>query len=190
MLIEKHPISDLQPAPYNPRILLEPGDPGWEKLERSLSEFDLVQPIVWNRKTGHIISGHKRQRVLQHRGDGEVDVVVVELSLEREKALNVALNNQEVGSDWDSSKLVSLLDDLQQLPEFDATLTGFDEQQLRDLVLAPEPMRLEDESPEESNLVDVTLQIPKDQFPACQERLNELIREFPDMQVHIQLATL
>ena len=41
MLIQIIPLSDLHPAPYNPRLTLKPGDKRWKKLERSLAEFEL-----------------------------------------------------------------------------------------------------------------------------------------------------
>ncbi|MGD9856097.1 MAG: ParB N-terminal domain-containing protein, partial [Planctomycetaceae bacterium] len=137
MQLLRLPITDLRPAPYNPRITLKPGDAAFEKLKRSLEEFDLVQPIVWNRRTGHVVGGHQRLEVLKHQGETAVDCVVVDLPLDREKALNITLNNASVAGDWDPDKLVTLLEDLHDLPDFDATLTGFDEQELQDLLLAP-----------------------------------------------------
>ena len=47
--IENVPVDRLQPAPYNPRKPLKPGMKGYDRLKRSLTEFALVQPIVWNR---------------------------------------------------------------------------------------------------------------------------------------------
>jgi len=57
--LERVSVEKLQPAPYNPRVKLKPGMEGYTCLKRSLKEFDLVQPIVWNRQTGHVISGHE-----------------------------------------------------------------------------------------------------------------------------------
>jgi hypothetical protein len=82
----------INPAPYNPRLDLKPGDPDYEKLARSVDEFGLVEPLVWNRRTGNLVGGHQRFKILLARGVKEVDVSVVDLPLEREKALNVALN--------------------------------------------------------------------------------------------------
>ena len=68
MNIQRLPISKLKPAPYNPRKVLKPGMRGYRRLERSLSEFDLVQPLVWNKTTGHVVSGHQRLEILKARG--------------------------------------------------------------------------------------------------------------------------
>ncbi|QDV28356.1 ParB-like nuclease domain protein [Planctopirus ephydatiae] len=135
MQIEELPIGRLKPAPYNPRKVLKAGDRGYEKLVRSLAEFSLVQPVIWNRQTGHIVGGHQRVEILRAQGATTVPCVIVDLSLAREQALNVALNNREVGSDWDIPRLSGLLAELNDLPDFDATLSGFDPRELREITL-------------------------------------------------------
>ena len=124
MKIQRIPISKINPAPYNPRKDLQPGDDEYEKLKRSIDAFDCVEPLVWNERTGHLVGGHQRLKILAARGDAEVDVSVVDLSVENEKALNVALN--KIAGDWDEDKLAALLRELTQIPEFDVGLTGFD----------------------------------------------------------------
>ncbi len=81
-------------------------------------------PLVWNRRTGHLVGGHQRFKVLLARGATEVEVSVVDLPPDREKALNIALN--KISGDWDPRKLAELLDELVHVPEFDVELTGFD----------------------------------------------------------------
>ena len=184
MNIQRLPITQLIPAPYNPRRALKPGDPRFEKLARSLSEFDLVQPLVWNAQTGHLVGGHQRLEVLKHRGCTSVDCVVVDLTLEREKALNVTLNNSEVGGDWETDRLAELIADLQDIPDFDATLTGFDEKQLADLLMRPVDDDF-DEDVEESDIITATLKIPEAVWAAAQVRLNQLLSEAPGIRLHV-----
>jgi len=124
MRIEKVPIERIRPAPYNPRKDLKPGDPEYEKLSRSLDEFDCVEPLVWNRRTRNLVGGHQRLKILKARGDEEIECSVVDLSPEKERALNVALN--KISGQWDETKLAELLGELAQVPEFDVGLTGFD----------------------------------------------------------------
>ena len=88
MDIQKIPVSQLQPAKYNPRKDLKPGDPEFEKLRRSVEEFGYVEPIIWNRRTGVVVGGHQRLKVLQHLGYTEVDCVVLDLDEQKERALN------------------------------------------------------------------------------------------------------
>ncbi len=194
MQLQRLPVSDLVPAPYNPRIALQPGDAAFEKLKRSLDEFDLVQPIVWNRQTGHVVGGHQRLEVLKHQGHTEVDCVVVDLTHEREKALNVTLNNASVASDWDAEKLLTVLEDLHDLPDFDATLTGFDEQQLQDLMLAPHPHGVEgwshlDSDDQSSDNVRVTLEIPLDRWDEVRDWLDQLLVDEPSLSLHVRMPT-
>jgi ParB-like chromosome segregation protein Spo0J len=54
MKIEKIEVKKLNPAKYNPRVELKPGDPEYEKLKRSIKEFGYVELIVWNEQTGNI----------------------------------------------------------------------------------------------------------------------------------------
>ena len=92
MEIRKVPVKDLKPAKYNPRKDLKPGDPEFEKLKRSVEEFGYVEPILWNQRTGVVVGGHQRLKVLQNLGYTEVDCVILDLDEQKEKALNVTLN--------------------------------------------------------------------------------------------------
>lgn len=127
MLIETKKTVDLLPADYNPRKDLKPGDKEYEKLKRSLEQFGYVEPVIWNKTTGCIVGGHQRLKVLMDMGIDEVDCVVVELDLEKEKALNIALN--KISGDWDNDKLALLITDLQGT-DFDVSLTGFEPAEL------------------------------------------------------------
>ncbi len=90
-------IEDLQPAPYNPRTI----DPdALDGLRHSVERFGLVEPVVWNRRTGNVVGGHQRLKVLQRMGEAETQVVVVDLDETEEKALNVALNNPAIAGDF------------------------------------------------------------------------------------------
>lgn len=128
--IRKVPISLLNAAPYNPRKDLQPGDPEYQKIARSIEKYGCVEPIIWNEKTGNVIGGHQRLKVLAATGAVEVDVSVVQLSLEDEKALNLALN--KISGQWDNEKLSAVLQDLSA--GFDVEVTGFDQHEVDALV--------------------------------------------------------
>lgn len=130
MQIEKKKVIDLVPADYNPRKDLKPGDKEYEKLKRSIDEFGYVDPLIWNKRTSRLVGGHQRLKVLKDMGIDEVDVAVVDMDEEKEKALNVALN--KISGDWDKDKLMLLITDLQG-EDFDVSLTGFDPEELDDL---------------------------------------------------------
>lgn len=143
MEIRKIKVEDINPAPYNPRVDLQPGDKEYEKLKNSITTFGFLIPIIWNKQTGNIVGGHQRYKVLLGQGLKEVEVSVVNLSLKKEKVLNLALN--KIQGKWDQRKLATLIDELTKLPDFDIHLTGF-------------------ELPEISNILDSLVENNEDNF--------------------------
>lgn len=131
MQLTKIKIDQLKPAAYNPRKNLQPGDPEYESLCRSMAEFGYVEPIVWNKTTGNVVGGHQRLKVLADLGHTEIDCVVVELDTEKEKALNLALN--KISGDWDVPLLKDLLEEL-HTADFDTDLTGFDGSEIENII--------------------------------------------------------
>jgi len=125
--IETKPLAELQLAPYNPRVI---SGETLDSLAASISRFGLVEPVVWNRRTGHVVGGHQRLKVLSAQGVEETDVVVVDLSPEEEKTLNLALNRIE--GDWDLPKLAVVLEEL-KLADADLSLTGFGEEEIGEI---------------------------------------------------------
>lgn len=109
MIIEKKKISDLKPAPYNPRKSNEKQE---ANLKKSLEKFGVVEPIVFNKRTGYIVGGHFRVRELKKLGYKEVECVIVDLNEEDEKELNIRLNAntgewswEDLANEWDSDLL-------------------------------------------------------------------------------------
>jgi len=132
MNIHKMDIADLNPAKYNPRKYLKPGDKEFEKLKRSIETFGYVEPIIINIKNNNtVISGHQRLNVLKHLGHKEADCVLVELDDSNEKALNLTMNKVE-GS-WETEALAELLKELKEI-DFDVSLTGFDAPEIDELL--------------------------------------------------------
>lgn len=131
MNIQTLKLSELNPAKYNPRKKLKPGDAEYEKLKRSIEEFGYVEPVIWNKQTGNVVGGHQRLKVLLDLGQTEIDCVVVDLDPQREKALNLALN--KIQGEWDETKLAHLMADL-DAGAFDVSLTGFDAAEIDELL--------------------------------------------------------
>ena len=177
------PIEQLKPAPYNPRKVLRPDSPAYRKLRASVVEFGLVEPLVWNELTGHVVGGHARLRVLRELGVTEVPVSVVRLSAEREKALNVVLNNREAQGRYDPAKLADLLAELEIGPEL--PLTGFDASDLAALRLSPVP----DVAPLEIETtgVEITIATDRPTYERFAARLDALVGEF-DLTCHVRDA--
>lgn len=128
MKIDKLSIDKLKFADYNPRKDLKPGDSEYEKLKRSIEHFGYVEPVIINDRTGFVVGGHQRVKVLKDLGYTEIEVVHVDLDDTNEKALNVALN--KISGDWDAEKLEDLLRELNVDTDLDVMLTGFDTSEL------------------------------------------------------------
>lgn len=123
MKIEMIKISQLKDSDYNPRKKLKPGDVEYEKIKKSIKEFGIVEPLVINSKK-EIIGGHQRKTVAKNLKYKELPCYTVDdMSPEKEKALNIALN--KISGEWDDEKLFEVLQDL-KIDENDFLLTGFD----------------------------------------------------------------
>jgi ParB-like chromosome segregation protein Spo0J len=143
MEIIKKNIATLLPAKYNPRKNLQPGDNKYEHLKKSILEFSYIDPVIWNKRTNTVVGGHQRLKILQELGYKEIEVSVVDLPEEKEKALNLALN--KIGDDgWDYEKLAEILDELQNF-DFDVEVSGFDMDEIKTITKISE-----EELPEET----------------------------------------
>ena len=127
MEIVKVDINELISPEYNPRQIT---DDELEKLKNSINEFGYIAPIIVNKHNNHIVGGNQRYCALKSLGYNEVDVIFInEPDINREKALNIALN--KISGEWDLVKLADIIDDF-ELNDFDISLTGFDELELED----------------------------------------------------------
>jgi ParB-like chromosome segregation protein Spo0J len=175
------PVDSLKPAPYNPRRELSPDSPAYRKLTASLREFGLVEPLVWNETSGYVVGGHARLRILKEIGVTEVSVSIVRLGPEREKALNLVLNNREAQGRFDPAKLVDLLEQLSDLPELD--LTGFSAKDLA--ALRMEPVAGLEPQETETGGVEITIATDKPTYERFAGRLDAIAGEF-DLTCHVR----
>ena len=97
MKIESIKINKLKPATYNPRQI---STKQYNDLKKSLSKFSLVEPIVVN-KDMTIIGGHQRLKICKELKHTEIDCVVLDLSKEEERELNIRLNKNQGQFDMD-----------------------------------------------------------------------------------------
>lgn len=113
-------ITDLHEADYNPRLALEVGTPEFAKLKTAIEKFDMVEPLVWNKRTGNVVGGNQRLAVMKYLGKTKTPVSVIDVDETQEKLLSVALN--KIKGSWDFEKLENLF------AEFDYAslgITGF-----------------------------------------------------------------
>lgn len=123
--------AELKAAAYNPRRDLQPEDAEYQKLRRSIEEFGYVEPIIWNERSGNVVGGHQRLKVLLEQGREDIEAVVVDLDERDEKILNVLLN--KVKGRWDIGKLADLLQELDETGDME--LTGFEDWELQSLLM-------------------------------------------------------
>jgi hypothetical protein len=119
-------IDEMKPWEDNPRIDLQPGDPDYENIKKSLAEYDYLQPIVWNKKSGRIVGGHQRLKVLKELGYTHAEVRVVDYDEQKEMGANLMLN-KAVGR-WDDEKLPVVF---QKLDAEHRKLSGFSDQEIK-----------------------------------------------------------
>ena len=101
MQIEKVNIKDLNSPEWNPRKISEDEK---KKLMNSLETFGYIDPIIVNRHNMNIVGGNQRYHAMLALGWDEVDVIFIdEPNLDKEKAMNIALN--KISGDWDKEKL-------------------------------------------------------------------------------------
>lgn len=103
------PRSEIVNAPYNPRTISAYAR---KKLKRRLAEGGLVETLVWNRRTGHLVSGHQRLELLDDLEGGAdylVGVAVVDLDEAVERTQNVFFNNIYAQGAYDEQRFVDVV---------------------------------------------------------------------------------
>lgn len=119
------PIDEIHFDPRNPRRI---SDTELEALTRSIREFGFIDPVIARREDHLVIGGHQRLLAARRLGLQTVPVVLVDLSLEQARLLNLALN--KISGTWDQELLARLLADLRDVPDLDLTLSGFEDDEL------------------------------------------------------------
>src|SRR5690606_31972620 len=95
-------------------------------------EFGYVEPIVWNKRTGNMVGGHQRYKIMvNEQGHTELTVSVVDLDDQQERLLNLALN--KVSGRWDDEALAVLFDEL-QAAGVELDLSGFEQDEIAKLL--------------------------------------------------------
>ncbi len=121
-------LADIHTAEYNPRINLKQDDEEYKALKNSLERFGVATPLIVNRTTGNLVSGHQRLNVLKEMELAETEVVFIDVDINKEKLLNVALN--KIDGEWDYEKLEELFS---EFSEEDIKFTGYATEELEGL---------------------------------------------------------
>ena len=97
-------IQKLKPAEYNPRQITKKQ---YNDLKESVEKFGLVDPIILN-KDMTVIGGHQRLKVCKDLNYDKISCVVLDLSKEQERELNIRLNKS--GGEFDMDGLANYFD--------------------------------------------------------------------------------
>lgn len=103
--------SEVIGAPYNPRVIDEAAR---KRLMKAIKQDGLIGTLIWNERTGNLVSGHQRLSILdqlEKSQDYALVVTVIDVDERKEKALNVQMNNQSMQGDWDVDLLANLAAD-------------------------------------------------------------------------------
>lgn len=90
-------IDDIQEASYNPRKI---DNYQFKGLVESIRNFGCTQPLIINKTTNNLISGHQRLKAMRELKYKDVPVIYVELDELKEKALNITMNNKHITGDF------------------------------------------------------------------------------------------
>ena len=185
MKIEQVDVDSLKPASYTPRSI---DAEEMASLKRSLKQFGFVDPAIIRKKDKMIIGGHQRVAAAKELGFETVPVIIMDVTANDAKLLNVALN--KISGDWDDIKLANLLKELKYDSSVDELLTGFSEEELDTLLWdlgqddLDEELREEDpdklDTPEvydERDVRVIVLSYPLEAYEAIVDRLDALVKE-------------
>lgn len=133
--IELHhwPVGKLIPYGRNPRK----NDHVIEQMAGAIQEFGFRIPII-AKSTGEVVDGHLRLKAALHLGLETVPVVLADdLTPMQIKAFRILANRSATWADWDEDLLRLELEEL-QLDDFDLSLTGFDDEEIAELLAGEE----------------------------------------------------
>ena len=194
-------LSELKPAPYNPRTIPETAAKG---LATSLQEFGDISGIVFNIRTGHLVTGHQRiQQLKRIYGDLELkdDLIVtpdghtfkvrfVDWDEDREKLANLVANNPHIQGTFTSE----VNDIVAELVNKDAELVSnllvdviHVDQQIVDDVVSGNDYELEDIdfSGEGALRVRFVLTIDARDAKRLEQDLLMLRRKYESLKIHL-----
>jgi hypothetical protein len=120
--------SAIHGAPYNPRQIDEHAK---SKLRANIKRVGLLVPILVNRRTGNVVSGHQRLAALdalEGKPDYDLQVSYCELTEKQEREQNIFMNNESAMGTFDTDALTKLVESI------DIGNAGFDKADLEMLL--------------------------------------------------------
>ena len=123
--------SQIQNAPYNPRKISKKER---DNLYRLLDAHKLVEDLIWNARTGNLVSGHQRLTWVDLKAreknlkDFSLKINQIDVDEKEEKEINIGMNNEAAMGEFDVDKLGDLFEGI------DYNLAGFDDKAIGDIL--------------------------------------------------------
>ena len=114
----------LVPLKENPR---KHPDQLIDKIEKSMSKFGFVAPIIALKGSNEIIAGHGRHKTATKLGLKQVPVIFIEMDRKEGIEYAIADNKLQQDSSWDFLKLNDIFSD----DNTDIEVTGFDDNEVK-----------------------------------------------------------
>ena len=131
--LEHWPTSRLIPYARNPRK----NDHAVDQMAAAITEFGFRIPII-AKSTGEVVDGHLRLKAALRLGLETVPVILADdLTPAQIKAFRILANRSATWADWDEDLLRLELEEL-KLDDFDLALTGFDADELLEIMAGEE----------------------------------------------------
>lgn len=137
---------DIRNAPYNPRTINQSAK---NKLKKNIKQIGLLIPLVVNKNTMNLVSGHQRLScldILEGNSNYEIEVSLCDLTEKQEKAQNIFFNNSKAQGNFELSQLDVIL------KEIDYNEAGFDLSDVKELELKMQKNDLEEYLVEEPKI--------------------------------------
>ena len=165
--VQTLPIAELTPYHRNPRKTKN-----LEMLEKSISGYGFINPIIAYKHEGKniIVAGHQRLEAAKKQGLKDVPVIFPPFkSMTDAKAYNIMDNrSSEIVAEWDLDFLSVELESL-KLDGFDLGLTGFD-----DMVESFADKNLEIDIGDFDDEMTLSLKFSSDKYEAVRSKLAEI----------------
>ena len=165
------------------------------KIAASMSQFGFTNPILVDSNTG-IIAGHGRLQAAKLLGLTKVPVIILDhLNEQQKRAYVLADNRLALDAGWDTELLhqeLQWLDD----QEFDLELTGFSDDELKNILEIPEPEPPPQQKAKDSMIIFRTFKLSTEQNDILNDALSftkkneDCSDEINDSEIGCQLAAL
>src|SRR5262249_41701675 len=140
--IEIWPLSRFIPYARNPRKNAHAVD----RMAASIREYGFKIPVL-ARSSGEVVDGHLRLKAAEKLGLAEIPVILCDDWTDAQvKAFRLLVNRPVAWADWDTELLSLEMLDLRNL-DYNLDLTGFDTQEIDELLLAGDESPHEDDAP-------------------------------------------